>query len=141
MMTKINNLPKLGQIYKTLEAEWQSWLRWRVAEYAIPTEYVIYEPQLVAPRLGRAFNTELYLKNHKPVGYDELSADPSFVGTYREVSIVLVEVWTNRGSDGHVDWEQVGWRFVPNYCMQFPSYDKRLKLPEPMQLQYWEFGR
>jgi hypothetical protein len=139
-MKKSERLPVLGQLYKTLEPEWQFWLRYRSVDYCIPTEFVVYEPQIVTPKTARSYDTELYLLDSKLVRYEELRLQPTFKGTYREVSITLVEVWVNRGSDGHVAWDQIGWRFVPDYCMKFLSHDERLKLPEPMSLQYWEYG-
>ena len=128
---------KLGKIYTTLEPTWQRYLLLRKPlTYPVPTEFVIPTPQIVVPDMARAYHTDLYVMNGAPVPYGEVRKQPGFVGTYRELSISLVEVWEDDGDDGHAYWATIGWRFVPSFCLGFVD---RKGLPEPMQRQLWEW--
>jgi hypothetical protein len=134
---------QLGKLYTEIEPEWCKFLNGRRAlTFYVPTETVVYAPRIVTPAEARAFHTGLYLRDGEAVPYDEIARDPNFVGTYRETEIMLVEVWTDRGDDGHVFWVHTGWRFVPAFTLHFRSRSYATKeqlLPEPMLMQFWDY--
>jgi len=137
----LSKIPELGKIYKKLEPEWQHYLFSTLGSYSVPTQYVVYEPGLVTPRVARSHCTGMYLLDSKVVDYESVRRNPTFRGTAYETSIVMAEVWRDWGSDGHVEYGMLGWRFVPDYCMyMFDKRDKQLKLPEPMRLQYLDIS-
>jgi len=132
---------KLGKFISTLEQEHTRFLLRPGESFPLPTETVIYKPQFVVPELARTYRTDLYLRGRYILSYDELRTWPGFRGTYHETEIWLFEVWTDRGSDGHVQWVQVGWRFAPSYCTGWRSraWQGDLWPPEVMQKQIWEW--
>jgi len=83
----------------------------------LPTELFVRKPENVTPRRARVFQTSLYLYRHLVLDNDELYAHyrrlgETFPGTYAHEAVVFVEVYGNEGSDGHVDFQLVGYRFV-----------------------------
>lgn len=129
---------KLGFLYT--EPDWSRFLLGRnMGTFPVPTETVVYEARMVVPLMARAFRTDLYLLNGSVVPYNQVSRRPGFRGTAYETLIVMVEVWADAGEDGHTDWEHVGWRFVPDFCLKFPGMGVLCNLPEPMQKQYWDY--
>lgn len=89
----------------------------------LPTEIVVRAPELVQPRRGRIFSTEMYLYGDKPVDSNWLSDHCSrlgerFDGTASYEAVVLVEVYSNHGDDGHTNYELVGYRFVGEKALE-----------------------
>ena len=78
------------------------------------TEFVISKPEHLIPAEARVYNTHLYWFEDKAVDYDFLSkhARP-FLGTSNHDSLMLVEVWTDYGDDGHTAYSLQGWMYVP----------------------------
>jgi len=94
--------------------------------FSVPTECVITEPTTqVFPIQGRVYPTGFFqsARGHL-VDYEELVADyddgtfggeagkPPFPGTSAFKQVFLVEVWKDRGCDGHVEYCLCGWMFV-----------------------------
>jgi len=132
---------QLGFLYTELTAEWTSYLLRKPIKFWLPTEAIVFSPRIVTPAVACAYRTHLYIVEGCVVTYPEIAHRPGFVGTYQEVEVILAEVWTDSGSDGHVQWMQRGWRFVPDSTLHLrhKSYCGGLLPPEPMQMQAWDY--
>jgi hypothetical protein len=96
---------------------------------------VIFRGQYVTPTQARAYKTNLYLlHDNKLVEYETLRQLPSFRGAYQYRAIYLVEVWSDQGSDGHISYQRIGYRFVPEATLQLRcrSWTGEDGLPEAM---------
>jgi hypothetical protein len=86
-------------------------------QICVPTEMVIREPGVVAPKMARIYRTNLYLFDGDVVDYEGLVAAVTakgmkFAGTSKYQELLMSEVYENCGSDGHIDYQCVGVRFV-----------------------------
>jgi len=82
-------------------------------EVPVPTEIVITgQPAVYAPQQARYYPLSLWEYKGELLSYSELAALPQFRGTSHYDKAMLVEVWENYGSDGHVMYQHVGYRLV-----------------------------
>ena len=82
----------------------------------LPTEIVIDKPQYVIPQQARIYSTYLYWVDDRIMDYKTLlnsKKAEGFKGISHYDSIVLVEIWSNYGDDGHTEYNFYGWRYVP----------------------------
>jgi hypothetical protein len=87
--------------------EW--FLKSDIHYFPIPTEFVITTPQAIAPKQGRFYKLDLYVRGENLIPYDELRLHADFHGTSHEKQVYLYEVWADWGSDGHVDYSLYCW--------------------------------
>ncbi len=76
--------------------------------FHVPTEAVVREPEQIAPAVGRTYATNFFLKDRRIVQYAQLCRRKDFVGTMCEKELFLVELFADRGEDGHVAYEIEG---------------------------------
>lgn len=101
------------------DARWAMFFRDEIRGYDtyLPTEILVRKPELVQPRRGRIFKTNLYLKKGFVFTYERLRKHHEKLGNTMPYpdgmeEVVLVEVYANHGDDGHINYELVGYRFV-----------------------------
>lgn len=87
-------------------------------EYNIPTEVVISEPGVVSPKKGRYWHTEMYVDDDKMIfryiSYEDLRQryeGKKFMGTSGYENVLVYELWSNGGEDGHVVFYPHGYIF------------------------------
>lgn len=85
------------------------WLTNRFTTFNLPTECVVTQPTIVAPKQGRCYETGHYLRGESILSYESLRVLPDFNGTSHEQVIFLYEVWEDYGMDGHADYQLRGW--------------------------------
>lgn len=102
------------------QGEWATYFRNHIRHFYLPTEVVVGSPQIVAPYESRAFGTGLYVYKDQIVDYEWLlklyrTLGEPFPGTSGcgASDLFLTEVWEDHGSDGHIEFRMVGFRFVP----------------------------
>lgn len=81
-------------------------------EVPIPTEVVVFFPQVVTTRMARIYRTNFYIYEGKVLDDNTLTQIPGFRGTRELSEVLLVEVWENQGDDGHCDYHHLGWKFI-----------------------------
>lgn len=114
-------VPKLREMIPLalFDARWALFLgSYRTETYDLPTEVVVRSARdILDLRLAqaRAYPTNLYLYRGRCVPVEELQRDlkERFKGTHAFEEIYLVEVWGDHGDDGHTDYRQRGFAFVP----------------------------
>jgi hypothetical protein len=101
--------------------EWLPFLANRRSDWCLPTERVVIAFEMQYPQLARVYETGLYLPNVPPLGKpctpDELRA-PDFKGLYAHQQILLCEIYSDTGSDGHIENRLVGWCFMPESALK-----------------------
>jgi hypothetical protein len=97
----------------------------------VPTEFVVYSPKLCTPKYARVYNVSKWIVNGEILDYKTLSSTRHFKGTYSHDEIILVEVWSNYGDDGHTHYRHVGYRYVPESL-----YEKEIKYNIPFYAGY-----
>ena len=109
------------------DAKWAMFFRREVRGYDtyLPTELRVRRPELMQPGQGRIFETHLYLFDGEVVDYNELrnrcekrKPRQRFEGTSAHESVVLVEVYSDHGDEGHINFELVGYRFVGTKALE-----------------------
>jgi hypothetical protein len=110
--------------------EWANFFRSRYyprgQELWIPEETVVLAPRFVCPDQARAFRTGLYLfamsdsSVKQPTDIETIisAIGDKFRGTSQFDEVLLVEVWSNSGDDGHTEWRHEGYRFVDEQALQ-----------------------
>jgi hypothetical protein len=99
--------------------EWVKYLFRKFESVVVPTEVVVYElGQKIEPKMARLYWTDLYLLDGVPATYKQIVEhcklhEKKFKGSGHYDQLLLVEVWSDYGSDGHVEYELRGYRFVP----------------------------
>lgn len=101
-----------------------------VRQFCVPTEIVVIGPELVVPRMARAFQTQFYhykegcfLEHYEIRKRLEASGAKFIVDNHPNAW--LVEVWSDRGDDGHTDYCHSGYRLVLETALEEPyPYDK-----------------
>jgi hypothetical protein len=79
-------------------------LRWVwMKQIGIPTEIVIKDTQVVTPVQARYWEIERWLYKGEVVEYELLRALEGFKGTAHHTSLYIVELWSGRGDDGHIE--------------------------------------
>ena len=112
--------PELNRLYcaEDLDPSWLWVFGSRFYQFPVPTETVVLEPRHVTPIMGRVWlGTGFYLYDDEIMGSDELreraiEKTGKFGGTSAGDSLYLSEVYAEQGSDGHTDYNLVGYRFV-----------------------------
>ncbi|GAF68910.1 unnamed protein product, partial [marine sediment metagenome] len=109
----------------------------------VPTETVVRSPGFVVPTQSRAYATDLYAVRGLVLDHSTLRQLPRWRSGYGYARIVLVEVWTDHGDDGHIAYCHVGWRFVPETALGWRARWRYIPhepaLPEAMLLQGFEW--
>jgi len=127
---------QIGRLYALADfrADWAANF-WRFGpRFCLPTEAVVRGrgPHVVVPNEARTFTTsfQLYLGRF-PMTQDQLRVRGARQGRDLLVPwpewVYMVEVWTNCGSDGHTEYELVGYRFVPESDLN--KLDPRTEMP------------
>ena len=111
----------------------------RVYEMSLPTELVIHEPGVYAPCIARSYHFNHYLHGGEVISYDEVCAIYKRLGlgvayTSKLTWVYLHEVWEDCGSDGHVEYELIGYTF----SILEPKKDYRELLDYMREIQYNE---
>lgn len=135
---------EMGKLYRELDASWQQYIIGRrFHSFSVPTELVATTARIVIPRQSRSYQTYLFIDdNGNPLPYNELQKTKRCRGVHFERTVSLVEVWTDRGDDGHVQYVQIGWRFIPTDTLQWVSsfIGREPGLPEAMLEQWWDYA-
>lgn len=134
---------ELGKLYDTLKPEWMHFLKCHFQNYDVPTEVVVTKARTVEPVKARVYRVRLYLRHGRAMDFHEMRQDgnPRFRGTVYEREVVMVEVWDDKGDDGHVKYYHLGWRFVPHDTLVWVgNYNTGIPhpLPEAMRVQFWD---
>lgn len=133
---------KVGYFYnaKEFDPAWSKFLWHPFVQYDVPTETLVLTPRYVVPVQARAFRTNRYLLRGEVVDYEVLRKEPEFHGSYQYREIWMAEVWTDKGSDGHIHYTLVGFRFVPEDVLQLKRtwWNGQGSLPEAMLEQLWD---
>ena len=103
---------------------------------SIPEHHLVTKPGLYAPRQARVFRTGVYMVDGEIVNYDFLRKLPDFHGTSNYDSIVLVEVYEDRGMDGWTDYRFIGYRAVETskFVLDRDAHQGGRDLPACMRL-------
>jgi hypothetical protein len=130
----------LGQFVplQEFQSDWWCLLQQVWHQVCLPTEVVVAGPEIVMPRVARQYRTGFYWYDGRICSYKELYAavlatGQVFPGTYHYDEIYFVEVWENFGDDGHVEYRQVGWRFVLAAALADDPKSMYPKVPECMR--------
>jgi hypothetical protein len=86
-------------------------------EFYLPTEVVVNKPEFVTPAVARVFRTQYHEYEGKFLSTHELqhrvtATGQDYRGSAYYPEVVMVEVWEDRGDDGHTEYEHFGYRFV-----------------------------
>ena len=116
---KAQDIPPLGKFIHLSEFQgmWAECFNAPLGPFWLPTEHVISSPMICVPNAARAFRTGFYILGEDVVSYNALvatyiSRGEVFPGVSKFDVVILAEVWTDWGDDGHVEWRQEGYRFV-----------------------------
>ena len=73
--------------------------------FPLPTQIHIAEPRMCIPRYGRAFRTDLWLREGEVIPFHKLQLLPDFTNTNdaRYTAVYMVELYENYADDGHID--------------------------------------
>ena len=148
--------PELGRLYRLdeFQAGWAAGFQRVVQHFPLPTEIVVAGPELVLPRVARAYGTVWHAYRGRAVTYDwlyhlyyQVLGQP-FPGLWGVAdAVVMVEVVGDHGPDGHIDYQIEGFRFVPQAALQLTTarWVRRqqglVKLPEVMLEQDFDGDR
>jgi len=113
-MKLLKFMPKEGFKY--------SHLMFDAYEMYLPSEFVIEEPCVVAPAIARAYRTDFYVLDGEIVSCDVLQKISGFRGTIQYKNVYLLELWSNQGDDGHVDYCFEGYAFVTSDYIKGKKY-------------------
>ena len=84
-------------------------------EFSLPTEVIVSEAKIVTPMKGRYWSTDLYVDdeeiNFGYITYHDLyeKYGKNFKGTSGYESVIIYELWSNDGEDGHVFFHHHGY--------------------------------
>lgn len=83
-------------------------------EFYLPTEVVLRSPKEQAIlKQGRIYRTNLYARGDQLYSYSDLAKEKDFKGTYHEDELFILEVWSDIGQSGHVNYQFFGdWSVV-----------------------------
>ena len=88
-------------------------LKWLIPHYVhtfyLPTEFVVKEPQVAAPRTGKFYEVDLRLLDGKLVPYKVLQKSAGFPDNVQGTQIYLYEIYADCGDDGHTDYKLIHW--------------------------------
>jgi len=120
-------LPEVGEL-ALLDSFNPAWIRYfpqQVFHYDtyLPTEKIVRGNEVPECRRGRVFNTRALFFGDKVMSYDDLHAHyvklgEQFPGTSAFEQLMMVEVYEDRGDDGHTDYRLVGYRFVNEKALE-----------------------
>jgi hypothetical protein len=139
--------PTLGKLYplKDFSAEWMRAFGSTPQQFALPTEFVLWQAQVAIPMMARAYHTSWYAYRGCVVTHSWLIhlcevLGRRFEGTSRLAErVVVVEVWDNHGDDGHVENHLVGFRFVPEGALTILQYNWHTGNPVgPPEAMKWQ---
>jgi len=106
-------------------------------EMWLPTEQVVTEPQLVVPRVARAYSTEWLVVDGELMTWRQAQQTiPGYSGSSGYPAVNCWEVWINSGMDGHTDYRLVGYVWLSSQDQRVPE-DQRYPVYE-MQHWYWD---
>ena len=122
------------------KGEWLEYISGDFFSYPIPTEVVVTSSQIVTPRMGRVYRTNLRNVGGVPMDHFEINKKVKRQG-YEFDYIVVAEVWDDRGSDGHVRWTHVGWRFIVSRAVEWKwrTWQGDIVGPEAMRVQDFDY--
>lgn len=83
-------------------------------EFFVPTECVLKSPKdICAIQTGRIYRTNLFRRGDEALTYEDLASQKDFKGTYHEDELLLLEIWSDVGQDGHVAYRFFGdWSLI-----------------------------
>jgi len=102
----------------------------------VPTEVVVTEPKYCVPQYARVYRVHRWLVDGEILDYDRLRKLDNFHGTANYNQILLVEVWIDRGDDGHTAYYHRGYRFITAEDFQREWDNMRYSLTLPTCM-YW----
>ena len=125
---------ELEKLFKAVDMkpEWLGILAGRCFQVPLPTEVVVKEAGFFVPRMARWYWTNLYFYNGEIMDADGVKErSRKLTGQFYGLSVAdqirLYEVYHDDGSDGHVYYEMVGYRFSlekepvpPDYGVRSP---------------------
>jgi len=102
----------------------------------IPSYHLVIEAKMCIGRQARAYTTGLYLVDYKIVNYDYLRTLDDFHGSGSYESVVIVEVYEDRGDDGNIAYKLFGHRAVTTTVFKAECHDaiKNERMPDCMCL-------
>ena len=80
-----------------------------VQQFGIPTEFYIKDNQNVTPIQARYWEVNRWYYEKQIVDYDFLHALPNFKGYGNYTQLYLIELWEDKGDDGHTEQDLVGY--------------------------------
>jgi hypothetical protein len=115
------------------QPEWVTFFAMAYWQVCLPTELVARRPMFAVPNMARIYATDLYHLDGKVLSYEELVAAvggfQAFQGTSHHQHLMFCETFGNDGSDGHVSYRMMGYRFVSS--VDLPHIDQWDEMAAP----------
>jgi hypothetical protein len=119
--TPIQGGPELCKVHEfhDMKRDWLGYLGYQMQIRAVPTEMVVYEPEMVVPKYGRSFITDMVLREGNLYNFRELQKHIRDFNHAESNAVMLHEYWANGGDDGHIIYQFRGFVFIDS-----ETYDK-----------------
>ena len=113
--------------FKDLQQDCLPFLSYICELIPLPTEYVVTDfNQQKTPRIARTYRTNHYSYDNSFLDCQELIArvqklDGKFEGTSKYNELIMIEVWSDNGSDGHIRHPRQIHVYVYRSSLQYPD--------------------